>query len=238
MLNKTDSDKVREVAISLLLTDVKDVGVGPFASHPFTDFWHACVESDFVDLHESDSLLRWRNFEEKIIKSVSPLTLFRLVCKPYRLTFLKYAAPYMSAHDIGTTLRETWRSVENISSDVNVSQKEMVDLYRIADKSTLMTDEEIYTYRQLPPTVTVYRGVTDFNKEKRRAMSWTTSMKTAEWFAKRYNNTGEIWSMNVDKKNILAYFDTGEHEVVILPKAIKNMKKRKLEVCIKRRKEE
>lgn len=221
MFDKTDSNKVQSVATSLLWLDLKESGHELIASHPFTNCWYTCIDGkDFVDLHDPDALARWRAFEEKTIKMLSPLVLFRLVCKPYRMTFLKYAAPFMSAADIGTALRETWRSVENISGDINVSQKEMVNLYHVAARDTLMTGEELAAYEKLPPVFTVYRGVTDFNKGRKRAMSWTTSIKTAEWFAKRYDSLGEIWSMDVNKENVLAIFDSGEHEVVVRPEAI------------------
>ena len=224
MLDRTDSNKVKDMAISLLWADVKESGHVLIASHPFTDSWYTCVDGKgFVDLHNLDDLKKWRAAKEKMIEKFPPMALFSLVCKPYRMTFLKYCAPFMSSSDIGSALRETWRNVENISGDINVSQKEMVSLFRIADKNTLMTEEELMAYEKLPPTITVYRGVTDFNKAKKRAMSWTTSLKTAKWFSKRYDNDGEIWTMDVNKENILAMFDGGEHEIVVNPKAIKGV---------------
>ena len=225
MLDKTNPEKVRDVAIGLLWTDVKETGHPLFASHPFTDSWYTCITSkNLINLHSPNDLTVWRAAEEKTIKKLPPLVIFRLICSPYRMTFLKYAFPFMSAADIGTALRETWQSVENISGDINVSQREMVNLYHIADRNTLMTSKELKEYNKLPPVITVYRGVTNFNKSKKKAMSWTTDIGTAEWFAKRYNSIGEVWTMDINKKDILAIFDSGEHEVVITPKAIKNIK--------------
>ena len=229
MLDKTDSDKVQDIAITLLWTDVKEAALGLIASHPFTDSWYTCIDGkDFVDLHDSEALQKWRAAEEKIIRRLPPLALFRLVCKPYRMTFLKYAAQFMSSSDIGSALRETWRSVENISGDINVSQKEMVNLYRISDKNTLMTSEELAAYEKLPTTLTVYRGVTDFNKARKKAMSWTTDSNTAKWFAKRYDNIGEIWIIKICKEDVLAIFDGNEQEVVVMPSAIKDIRRKKL----------
>lgn len=33
-------------------------------------------------------------------------------------------------------------------------------------------------------------------------------MKTAEWFAKRYGGEGKVYSINVPKESILAYFQS------------------------------
>lgn len=70
----------------------------------------------------------------------------------------------------------------------------------------------------MPSTITVYRGVTSFNKKKERAMSWTTNLDTAKWFSKRYGKEGEVWVAEVEKKDVLAIFDDGEKEIVLMPK--------------------
>lgn len=225
MLDQTDSEKVRDIAVSLLWTDIVDAGFLFLASHPFTDSWLTCADNHkMIDLHDPSGLKVWRESKEKTIRNVPLLVIMCLICRPYRMTFLKYAAPFLSAADIGSMLREAWKSTENISGDINVTREEMVELYHIADKKTLMTPTELHKYNILQPIFRVFRGVTDFNKDRTKAMSWTSSIKTAKWFAKRYDSTGEIWALDITNEDVLAVFED-EHEIVVKPEAIKKIRR-------------
>ena len=80
-----------------------------------------------------------------------------------------------------------------------------------------MNEEELLVYESLPEEVTVYRGVTSYNRKKEKALSWTLDYEKAVWFANRFSTgTGEVWTMTVPKKRILYYFDgCNEQEAIV-----------------------
>lgn len=53
-------------------------------------------------------------------------------------------------------------------------------MFRSVDPKLLMNDEEYAVLQGLDDVVTVYRGVTSYNAQNVRAMSWTLDRDTAE----------------------------------------------------------
>ena len=52
-----------------------------------------------------------------------------------------------------------------------------------------------------------------------KALSWTLSRDTAQWFANRYGKTGTVYEATIDKKHIHALFlGRNESEVIVDPK--------------------
>ena len=87
------------------------------------------------------------------------------------------------------------------------------------DRKLTLVDlrEELLVYESLPEEVTVYRGVTSYNRKKEKALSWTLDYEKAVWFANRFSTgTGEVWTMTVPKKRILCYFDGGSEQEAIV----------------------
>jgi hypothetical protein len=86
-----------------------------------------------------------------------------------------------------------------------------------------MTPYERRVFRNLPQTLTVYRGMTVAEFESRDfGISWTLSKRTAEFFAFKYMRNGSTHEMpkmvhkiNVDKKFAFAYFRGREREVLV-----------------------
>ena len=75
-----------------------------------------------------------------------------------------------------------------------------------------------------PEVVEVYRGITDYNKKYVKALSWTLSKKTAEWFADRFSSKGIIYKALIPKEHILAYFNgRNEKEIVLDPKYLQDI---------------
>ena len=79
-----------------------------------------------------------------------------------------------------------------------------------------MNEEELEKYKKLPQKVTIYRGVTDYNRDNDKALSWTLSKKKAEWFAHRFDEDGDVIKKEVDKKDIYAYFNSRDEDEVIV----------------------
>ena len=144
--------------------------------------------------------------------------------KAFALTFLKYAAPYMSTNDFSSILADAWMLSENPNQDVNVSKKELTAMFKAADRNMMMRDSDKELFSSLDDCVTIYRGVTDYNRTNIRALSWSLDYKTAQWFAGRFDQEGTVYQATINKKDILAVF-TGrnESEIIVDPKCLQNI---------------
>ena len=91
-------------------------------------------------------------------------------------------------------------------------------MFKSADPKALMEDEEYEQLQELDDTLTVYRGVTSYNADNVKALSWTLNKEKAEWFAHRFNDDGTVYEAQIDKKHIFAVFNgRNESEVVLDP---------------------
>lgn len=234
MQEKTDLSKVKDVAEMLLMTDVRETSYSPMVvQHPFTSSGMVGVrtggELEILDITENpDNLRLWREQMRRIIeKADSAYLLYLLVNKPYGLTFLKLAEPYLSRNDLSKILSSAWIMSENPNSDVNLTKRRLVSLFRSADPTVLMDEEERQMLADLDPTVTVYRGVTSYNADKVRALSWTLDYNIAKWFATRFGGRGTVYEAQVCREHILALFSRrNEAEVIIDPKDLMNIEQR------------
>lgn len=60
-----------------------------------------------------------------------------------------------------------------------------------------------------------------YNESRHRAISWTSGIDIAQWFATRYGEHGTIWRANVKKQWVLALLEGKEHEILIdIPKGM------------------
>ena len=101
--------------------------------------------------------------KEWIKNAESAYEIYMMTNKPYGLTFLKYAKPYLSNEDFSKILGDAWVRSENPNGDTNVSKKELLSMFKQADKKSLMTEEDYKQWQGLDETITVYRGVTSHN---------------------------------------------------------------------------
>lgn len=95
--------------------------------------------------------------------------------------------------------------------------------FRLADKKSLMYDDEYETYTALPESFIAYRGVAPGRNPN--GMSWTREYDKAEWFSNRFGE-GYVLEGTVNKKDVLAFFSRrGEEEIVIEAKNVQNKQK-------------
>lgn len=100
-------------------------------------------------------------------------------------------------------------------------------LFKHTDKQFLVSKEEQLLLRNLPEVVTVYRGVTRIHEDgERDRSSWTLDKKVTRNFALRWaRNVGEgghIYRGEINRDEILAYFDSrDEQEVICQPENIR-----------------
>ena len=230
---KTDLNKIREIAVSFLYLNIEVDERIPFVvHHPFTNSSVASIKVnnklELVDLSIEENQNKWHKQFENVINESSLTQLFMMMNKPYRLTFLKYIMSYISKEDCGTILSTFWSSIEDISGDNNVSTRDIVKIFKYADKKTLLTNDDYDFYKSLPNNIILYRGVTNYNKDRRHAMSYTTDINVAKWFAKRFKPEGEIWKINIPKSKVLSVINSEEKEVIV--DTTKSMKIKILEV--------
>lgn len=218
MSKETNLANIKAIAKQFLYVDIAETQVPFVASHPFTNSWFTMLpgREGIVDLHDPEDARKWREEITSLVDKSTLFEVFMMMNRPYILNFLKFVAHDMSAEDLGKILGSFWQDIEQISLDASMTGEELVKLFERADKNTLMNEEERGVYHSLPEEVTVYRGVTSYNRKKKRAFSWTTDKRVAKWFANRFDTgTGEIWTMTVPKDRILCVFDGREKELIV-----------------------
>lgn len=87
-----------------------------------------------------------------------------------------------------------------------------------------MDEEEQQVYDSLEDAVTVFRGVTPYNRRNIKVLSWTLDRRTAEWFAHRFGEEGTVYEAKIRKEHIHAYFNgRNESEVIVDPKYLEQL---------------
>lgn len=232
MRNKTDLQNVKRFAKGLLNVSVLETEYSPMiVSHPFTKCGIVTMldGDDFcqADITKSKSSLeKWKNMMAMQIDSAKNVFhIYYLLNDSYRLLFLRDVFEFLSIEDFSEILGDAWVISESANQDANVTKKELLKLFKLADKSTLMSESELEIFNDFEDSIVVYRGVSTKNKSNIKALSWTTSFGKAKWFADRWGEKGKIYSATINKENILAYFDRkGEDEVIVDFTQLQNLK--------------
>lgn len=228
----TDLEQVKLVAHALLDVEIQPTEFSPMiVSHPFTNTGNAALpdeQGNFTPadlLNDPTDLERWRKrVGEQIDKSKSVYQIFMLVNKPYYLTFIKYAACFLSEKDLGQILSDAWIMSEFPNADRNVGTRELLTLFRSVSPEYLMDRRDWQKYQSLEDTVTVYRGVASADKGNIKALSWTLDRNTAEWFAHRFGKDGTVYTAQIKRDDIYAYFSgRKESEVIVDPDRLKKI---------------
>ncbi len=233
MLKETDLERVKRVARMFLMFDPKPTEMSPLViKHPFTDNGIVCIPSDnesgFIManiLEDNNALENWREKHREMINNSNNVFHIAInITNSYRFAFLKYIMPYLSQKDFSNYLVDAWVLTEAPNGDPNFTTNQMVGLFKKADKSILMDEDELEAFNSLDDKLTVYRGVTQYNANKIRVLSWTLDRDTAEWFAHRFGENGKVYEAVIDKEHILAYFASRkESEVIVEPKYLENI---------------
>lgn len=229
MENKeTNLENVKEMTKLIAKTcPPKDANCFGIAIHPFVDntVWFARMLKEGLSQEECNLLnpkvyRQWIKEFSKIIDSCNSLSSVYMYWRtPWKLTFMKYCGEFLSEKDYAEYLVNAWTSEENPNMDSNVSRKEAIKMFKSCKKEYLMSNEEKRYFDSLPEQITVYRGV-----GKNRiplGLSWTDNKEVAIWFANRWKSENDksapkILTATVDKKNVIAYFDSrGEKELLL-----------------------
>ena len=226
MRETTNLEGVRQVAKRLVMIEPHLTEFSPvIVQHPFTSSGMVAAPSKdgirLVDITKSkEDLAAWQDFmKSQFDDAKSAYHIYMMTNKPYSMTFLKFAKSHLSKQEYSEILADAWIRSENPNLDENFTRKELLKMFKDADPKFLMDGEEQEQLGQLDDTVTVYRGVTSYNAENIKALSWTLEQKTAEWFAHRFGEDGTVYEAQIPKQYIYALFNgRGESEVIVDPK--------------------
>ena len=231
MLKETNLDGVKSVARMLLLTPVHKTPYSPaVVQHPFASSGLVGITKKgmlyVLDITESEEDLKiWQEFmKSKIEGAENVWGIYAFINKPYGLTFLKFAEPHLSKEEFSKLLADAWVRSENPNDDPNFTKRDLIAMFKRADKQALMAEEDYKRWQDLEKSITVYRGVIPHNEKNIRALSWTLDAEKAEWFAMRFGENGKVYQAEIDKKDVYAYFGVrGESEVIVEPKGLRNI---------------
>lgn len=224
---ETDLDQLKHLAHVFLELDIIPTKFSPVVvKHPFTDNGVVGIpgkdgELLMVNLLDDPAALQsWKELCSQQIREVNtPFKIALMITKPFQFAFLKYAAPVLSEQDLAHFLTHAWICTEEPNMDPNLSKRQLLSMFRSIDPQKLMDADEYAVFCELDEVVTVYRGVTPYNEENIRALSWTLDRKTAEWFAGRFGESGTVYEAQISKAHIHAVFlNRGESEVIVDPK--------------------
>ena len=220
MRKETDLNAVKEVARTFVYLDIHiNEKVGIIVHHPYIGQIATVVnESGTLVLKDVRNEKDLEDIRNDIIKTIEAVTNYfqfiHIVRPPYLPAFFKFTKHYLNDRDYSSFLASMWTIVEFPNVDDNITAPEFVKIFRKADKMLLMDEEEQKKYLALPEKITVYRGIR--GRGSLKALSWTTDIKQAEWFAKRWDNNGKVYSATVKKEDVLAVFSSrGESELVV-----------------------
>ncbi len=232
MLKETDMKKVRDVAYTFLYLPIEKTKMYPIiVSHPFTDTGVTYINTEtggkMVKICENtEDLKYWQEMVKKVIDESNLFGIFAMMSKPYRFGFLKYILDYLSIEDMSVVLGQNWNLVEFSNRDANMTKNQLLKLFKQAIPEKLMDEDEIKRFTNLPDKIKIYRGLTGYNKDNIKALSWTMSKKTAEWFADRFQqNDGTVYSATIQKEYVYAYFaGRNEDELIVDPDKLEDLK--------------
>ena len=150
MRKETDLRQVKAIARALLMLDIGKTDFSPMiVKHPFTDSGITAIPKpdggvQMLNIMDDPSdLKRWRDFMcQTIEKASSAYEVYMMVTKPYGLTFLKFVYPHLSQADMSGILASAWTRAEALNQDVNVKQSKLLSMFKAADLSSLMDEEE------------------------------------------------------------------------------------------------
>ena len=226
MRKETNLKRVKEIAHLLLMTDIQKTEFSPIiVKHPFTDTGVTTVPNDEIGfqvvniMDDENAQRQWRESVGKIIdEAENAYEIYMRVTKPYGLTFLKFVSLHLSRTEMSEILADAWVRSEAPNQDVNVSQVKLLSMFKKADVTILMEQDEYEQFQALDDIVTVYRGVTPYNADSIRALSWTLNQETAEWFAHRFGEDGTVYEAQIPKVHIYALMNRrNEMEVIVNP---------------------
>ena len=235
-MKTTNLEEIKQMTKAVATIKPQPAGEGIlslFTIHPIlhNNFWFEKMVADgnndteAYSFDKPDIFTAWqKDFNRRVDKCNDLGRLYMLWQDPYKMTFMKLCGDFLSPKDYAEYLTESWVTEENPNMDVNVSRREALKMFRKAKKHYLMDKEDLEYWKNLPETITVWRGVSKGRIDL--GLSWTDDKSKAEWFRSRFvdaENQGKLLEVTTSKSNVIAYFNTrGEQEILLDVFAVQN----------------
>ncbi len=149
MLKETNLDGVKSIAKQLVMVRLHLTEFSPMVvQHPFTSSGMVATPSDegirLMDITKGKAdFSRWQDFmKAQIDQAENAYHIYMMTNKPYALTFLNMAIPFLSQKDFSKILSDAWIRSENPNLDPNVTTSKLLSMFKKADPEILMSDEE------------------------------------------------------------------------------------------------
>lgn len=206
---ETDFDTIKQTALRMLKQPVMRASSG-IANHPFVP----TIAKDY----EFDKYLT--SAREKISEASTPGAIYGIVTPMHLPMFFRMTSSSLSLEDYSKCLATMWKHLEFPNTNVFVGVEAFIEMFKDADKTFLMDEDELEIYNNLPEEIVVYRGINKHGSVE--ALSWTLDKEQAEWFANRFEMfgiTGTVYQANIKKEYVLAYFSREQEAVIDFTKA-------------------
>lgn len=216
--NKTNMEYCKSVALDFLHTEIEQTTIPTIVLHPFFDSSVVLFDSTLFDITKNTNAKNKIiiQYELKINKAENVKEIFHMLRAPYRMQYFSFICDYLNEKDFAEMLSYSWTNDEYANNNKCVKISRILLLFKKANKQYMMNENDFETFQKLPDRVKIYRGVTDYNKDNIKVLSWSLSKKTAEWFSQRFNLPGKVLEKEVDKKYIYAYFNVkNEQELIV-----------------------
>jgi len=236
MISRTNIRQVRDVSFMLARCVPIEARFGVIAQHPFTSstmvtrpMMSAYEEPQILNLTKPEDKKLWLEDLNNTIQSSDLNTIFLYLNKPWCLCWFDWIKDFLSVRDFSNMLGQCWTEEENPNMDVNVKLPTVIDWFKAANKSMMMSEEDYAHYRNLPDVLTLYRGVSVGHVDL--GLSWTEDKEKAEWFQHRFddfkkegNQESHMLTITCPKTHVLAYFNSrNEDEVVLDVMSVKSL---------------
>ena len=212
-------DKIRELTIQLAKDCRFEIACGFLVTgHPFAEQNPVMVNIDgnvnFYNITDKKGNKDYLKALAKIFERFDVKGLYYLVRTPFKFEWLQMCKPYLQTDTFTELFSRAWTHVEfpNTSS---IPPETLIEWFKEAKKEQLMDEDDLAAYHQLPEELTLYRGVPQNGVVL--GLSWTTDLKTAEFFKNRTGSRGgKIYSAVVPKSAALAFYGDREEQEVVL----------------------
>ena len=164
------------------------------------------ISEEFFEFMQINKMIAERKkYIERMFKERNFGGILAMIPKPYRMDYYELLYKFMDNKERYELFIDVYSSMEYGFNQIDKDfLKEVLSL----------NPNKSYDF---PNEVTIYRGEGDKSTPIEDAFSWTLSIDTAKWFAKRLGSEGKLYKAKVKKENILCYIeDRGEHEVLAL----------------------
>ena len=174
------------------------------------------IDEQYFEMMKIEKNIKQRKlYIEKALKMEDFSKILFLMDKPYRLEVYKQIFEEIPNEDKYKIFIDLYVNAEYGFS--NISKRFLNEILKYKPKIDLS---------DLDDEIVIYRGEGLKSTKKENALSWTTDIKVAKFFANRFNSNGKIYKGKVKKENIIDFLrDRSESEILVQYKYIYDVRR-------------